>query len=77
MKTSRNTGFRAIYSGIEETSDKIWVNEMNTSVVLGGRPFSKDAKFSKKLVRKNERTCAYQGVRIVSFSENFAFVLNG
>ena len=77
MKTSRNTGFRAIYSGIEETSDKIWVNEMNTSVVLGGRPFSKYAKFSKKLVRKNERTCAYQGVRIVSFTENFAYVLNG
>ena len=40
MKTSRNTGFRAIYSGIGETSDKIWVNEMNTSAVLGGRPFS-------------------------------------
>ena len=23
------------------------------------------------------RTCAYQGVRNVSFSENFAYVLNG
>ena len=55
---------------------------MNTSVVLGGRPFSKYAKFSEKLTFltpcfAHERTCAYQGVRIVSFSENFAYVLNG
>ena len=76
------SGYRAIYSSIGETSDKIWVNEMNTSAVLGGRPFSKYAKFSKKLTFLNpcfthERTCAYQGVRIVSFSENFTYVLNG
>ena len=30
---------------------------------------------SNPLIRT--RTCAYQGVRNVSFSENFAYVLNG
>ena len=36
-------------------------------------PLSTYAKFSE--IRT--RTCAYQGVRNVSFSENFAYVLNG
>ena len=38
--------------------------------------FSTYAKFSEKLIFLNPRTCAYQGVRNVSFSENFAYVLN-
>ena len=36
-------------------------------------PLSTCAKFSEKLIRK----CAYQGVRNVSFSKNFGYVLNG
>ena len=42
-------------------------------------------KFVRKIFRKTNisnplictRSCAYQGVRNVSFSENFAYVLNG
>ena len=40
-------------------------------------------KYVRKMFRKNynplirTRTCAYQGVKNVSFSENFAYVLNG
>ena len=42
-------------------------------------------KYVRKIFRKTNisnplirtRTCAYQGVRNVSFSENFAYVLNG
>ena len=36
---------------------------------LRGQPLSTYTKFSE--------ICAYQGVRNVSFSENFAYVLNG
>ena len=36
-------------------------------------PFSTYAKFSEKLTR----TCEYQGVRNVGFSENIPYVLNG
>ena len=49
-------------------------------ILPGDHPLSTNAKFLKKtnisnpLIRK--RTCAYQGVRNVSFSEIFAFVLN-
>ena len=39
-----------------------------------GHPFSTYAKFFQKLTF---RTCAYQGVRNISFSENFACVRNG
>ena len=43
--------------------------------------FSTNAKFFEKLTFLNPlirtRSCAYQGVRKVSFSENFAYVLNG
>ena len=51
------------------------------TVSLRGHPLSTYAKFSettnisKPLIRT--RMCAYQGVRNVSFSENFAYVLNG
>ena len=51
-----------------------------TSYFLGGHSFSTYAKFSEKtnisypLIRT--RTCAYKGVRITSFLENFAYVLN-
>ena len=38
-----------------------------------GHPFSRYENFPKNYVR----TCTYQGVRNVSFSENFAYVLNG
>ena len=42
-------------------------------------------KYARNIFRKTNisnplirtRTCAYQGVRNVSFSENFAYVLNG
>ena len=41
-------------------------------------PLSTYAKFSEKLTFLNLwDTCAHQGVRNVSFSENFAYVLNG
>ena len=42
---------------------------------LRGHPLSMYAKFSEKLTFLTP--CAYQGVRNVGFSENFAFVLNG
>ena len=40
-----------------------------------GHPLSTYAKLSKKLTFL--RTCAYQGVRNVGFSENFAYIVNG
>ena len=40
-----------------------------------GHLLSTYAKLSEKLTFL--RTCAYQGARNVSFSENFAYVLNG
>ena len=39
-------------------------------IFVRGHPLKTYAKFSEKLT-------AYQGVRNVSFSENFAYVLNG
>ena len=38
--------------------------------------FSTYAKFSEKLTFPTTRTCAYQEVRNVSFSENFVYALN-
>ena len=47
-------------------------------VLERGHPFSKYTKFSEKLTfLAPTRTCAYQGVRNVSVSENFAYVLYG
>ena len=44
-------------------------------------PFSTYGKFSEKLIFHapviRTRTCVYQGVKKISFSENFAHVLNG
>ena len=48
-------------------------------------PYGPSIKYVRKFFRKTNisnplirtRTCAYQGVRNVSFSENFAYVLNG
>ena len=51
----------------------IWVWNINETWVY---PFSTYAKFSEKLTFLTP-WCAYQGVRNVSFSENFAYVLNG
>ena len=52
-----------------------------TTFNIWGHPFSAYAKFSEKLTFLTSlirtRTCAYQGVRNVSFSENVAYVLNG
>ena len=39
------------------------------------RKISRKTNISNPLIRTS--TCAYQGVRNVSFSENFAYVLNG
>ena len=47
-------------------------NIMKTTILLD-YSFSADAKFSEKL---KFLACSYQGVRNVSFSENFAYVLN-
>ena len=50
-------------------------------IEIRGHPLSMYAKFSEKLTFLTPltrlRTCAYQGVRNVSFSENFAYVLSG
>ena len=47
------------------------------SNTIGDHSFCTFAKFSEKLTFLNLlRTCAYQGVRNVSFSEDFADVLN-
>ena len=45
------------------------VNTVHLNRILD-HPFSTHAKFPEK------RTCAYQRVRNVSFSENFVYVLN-
>ena len=45
---------------------------MKTTILLD-YSFSADAKFSEK---SKFLACSYQGVRNVSFSENFAYVLN-
>ena len=50
--------------------------------LLKDHPFSTYAKPSEKLTfltswYAHVRTCAYQGVRNVSFSESFAYLLNG
>ena len=49
------------------------------NVLLRDHSFSTYAKFSEKLIFLtpiHTRTCAYQGIRNVSLSENFAYVLN-
>ena len=46
---------------------------------IGYHSFSTYAKFSERLTSSpliRTRTCACQGVRNASFSENFAYVLN-
>ena len=56
----------------------LFINVIN-KITVRGHPFSTYAKFSGKLTFLNPirtRTCAYQGVRNVSFPENFAYVLN-
>ena len=49
--------------------------------VIRDHPFGTYAKISKKLTFLTPlirtRTCAYQGVKNVSFSENFAYIANG
>ena len=45
-----------------------------SSIKYGGKIFRK-TNISNSLI--STRTCAYQGVRNVSFSEDFAYVLNG
>ena len=45
-------------------------------ITVWGHPFSTCAKFSEKLTFLTSRTCVYQGVKNVSFSENLAYVLN-
>ena len=48
-------------------------------------PLGSSIKYVRNIFRKTNicnalirtRTCAYQGVRNISFSENFAYVLNG
>ena len=53
---------------------------VNSPVFIGDHSFSTYVKFSEKLTFPppppliRTRTCAYQGVRNVSFSENFAYV---
>ena len=49
---------------------------MSDMILVRGHPLSTYAKFSEKLTFLI-RTCAYQGVRNFSFSENSAYVLNG
>ena len=53
----------------------------NFADVVRGHPLSTYAKFSEKLTFLDPlirtRTYAYQGVRRFSFSENFAYVING
>ena len=57
------------------------ISESMPSGLTGDYPFSTYVKLFKKtrnfypLIR--QRMYAYQGVRIVSFSENFAYILNG
>ena len=48
--------------------------------ILQGIIFSTYAKFSKKLrflTPWYAHTCAYQGVRVIIFSENFAYIVKG
>ena len=55
------------------------LNSFNTSIkgpsIKYIRKIFRKTNISNRLIRT--RTCAYQGVRNVSFSENFAYVLNG
>ena len=59
------------------------MSHLKKSDIFRAYPFSTSAKFSETLtflphlLLKRLRTCAYQGVRNVSFSENFArYVMN-
>ena len=53
----------------------LWRNFRSGSSIKYERKIFRKANISKPLI--HTRTCAYQGVRNVSFSENFAYVLNG
>ena len=58
----------------------ILLRDRTSMSFLGGYPLSIYAKFSEKLTFLTPwytHTCAYQGVRNVSFSENFPYVING
>ena len=51
---------------------------VKNGLIIRVYPFSTYVKFSEKLTFLTPwYACAYQGVRNVSFSENFAYVLNG
>ena len=56
------------------------VDGCNFIVIIWGHSFSTYGKFSKEkktfLTHWKTRRCAYQWVRNVTFSENFAYVLN-
>ena len=62
------------YSAKNRNSFKIENLSRGSSVKYVGKIFRK-TNISNSLIRT--LTCAYQGVRNVSFSENFAYVLNG
>ena len=54
----------------------LWIpfkTDSKLNILNGDHSFRTYVKFSEKLTLL---TCAYQGVRNVSFSENFAYVLN-
>ena len=55
---------------------KVILKTLEMSLLLRDYPFSMYAKFSEKL-KFRSCPCAYQGVRIVNFSENFTYVING
>ena len=65
----QNLGIREYFS-----EDAIFLG-LGGNKNLRGHPLSMYAKFSEKLTFLTP--CAYQGVRNVGFSENFAYVLNG
>ena len=53
----------------------LWRNFRSGSSIKYIRKIFRKTSISKPLI--STRTCAYQGVRNVSFLENFAYVLNG
>ena len=72
------------YNSNNNSNNKLSVLRTTVRIILSGENSKGPSiKYVRKIFRKSNisnpliRTCTYQGVINVSFSENFAYVLNG
>ena len=74
LKRDSNTRVFNQYSPKKATKITVVPLFLNARIGHGKGP---SIKYVRKIFQKTNISCAYQGVRNASFSENFAYVLNG